>query len=79
MARASEYADKKMLVVRDIHLRLRRQSPNPSVRELATKFGVSPATMHSWLKRLEKEGMVEWTPGRHRSLRVTPQGIQLLS
>lgn len=79
MARASQYADKKLDVVAEIHERVRRHSRTPTVRELATRFEVSAATMHSWLNRLNEEGLVEWTPGRHRSLRVTPQATQQLS
>jgi transposase len=48
------------------------------VRELAAQFGVGTATMHAWLSRLSDEGMVEWTAGRHRSLRLSQQGSQQL-
>ena len=79
MARASKYSDQKLVVLQEIADRVRHHSKVPSVRELADRFQVSPATMHSWLNRLNNEGLVEWTPGRHRSLRVTPQAFQQLS
>lgn len=79
MARASDYGDRKMAVVEHLEQRLRTHSKTPTVRELAETFEVSPATMHSWLTKLGKEGLVEWTPGRHRSLHCTQQAIQLLS
>lgn len=79
MARASDYGDRKMAVLGELDGRMRRHSRVPTVRELAEIFEISPATMHSWLTKLNKEGLVEWTPGRHRSLHPTPQGSQLLS
>lgn len=79
MARRSEYGNQKTAVLAEIGDRMRRHSKMPTVRELADRFEVSAATMHSWLTRLAEEGLVEWTPGRHRSLRCTPRGIQLLS
>ena len=79
MARASRYSDQKVAVLTEISERVTRHSKVPTVRELAEAFEVSPATMHSWLRRLGEEGLVEWTPGRHRSLRCTPLAIQQLS
>lgn len=79
MARVSQYGDQKVAVLAEISERVRRHSKVPTVRELADRFAISTATMHSWLKRLAEEGLVEWSPGRHRSLRCTPRGIQLLS
>jgi len=83
MARASDYEDKKIAVLQEVFDRVRTHSRTPTVRELATSFDVSPATMHSWLTRLSEEGdgqegLVAWTPGRHRSLHCTQTGIRLL-
>ena len=79
MARRTQYGEQKVAVLAEISERVRRHSKVPTVRELADRFAISAATMHSWLTRLAEEGLVEWTPGRHRSLRCTPRGIQLLS
>lgn len=79
MPRATQYGHQKLAVLAEISERIRRHSKVPTVRELAERFGVSTATMHSWLTRLAGEGLVEWTPGRHRSLRCTARAIQLLS
>jgi DNA-binding IclR family transcriptional regulator len=79
MARLSQYRDQRLAVLTEISERVRRHSKVPTVRELAERFDISAATMHSWLTRLAEEGLVEWTPGRHRSLRCTPRAIQLLS
>jgi DNA-binding transcriptional regulator YhcF (GntR family) len=72
MARATAYGDQKEAVVQAIADRRLHHSRQPTVRELAEQFEVSVATMHSWLGKLKDEGLVEWTPGRHRSLRTTP-------
>jgi len=79
MARATRYGEQKLAVLAEVSERVRQHSKVPTVRELAERFGVSPATMHSWLVRLAGEELVEWSPGRHRSLRCTPRAIQLLS
>lgn len=79
MARASRYGDQKMAVLREVDDRVRRHSKIPTVRELAELFEVAPATMHSWLTRLSEEGLVEWTRGKHRSLRLSPAASQQLS
>ena len=74
MARSSQYGDQKTAVLTEIGRRIASHSKVPTVRELAEHFEVSPSTMHSWLGRLESEGLVEWSPGRHRSLRLTSEG-----
>jgi len=42
----------------------------PSLREVAKVVGVSVGTLHNYLTRMEQEGLVEWRPGAHRSLRT---------
>lgn len=78
MVRATQYGDQKLAVLDEINERVRRHSAIPTIRELAERFGISPATMHSWLTRLAGEGLVEWTRGRHRSLRCTVAGLRLI-
>jgi len=74
MARVSKYADTKDEVLALIGEASARHSKPPTVRDLAEETGVGVATMHSYLQKLAKEGLVEWTPGRHRSLRLTDSG-----
>jgi repressor LexA len=43
----------------------------PTVRELCEMTGrSSTSTIHAHLLRLQKAGIVEWRPGRQRTLRV---------
>lgn len=79
MARASLYAAQRDQILRSIQSSMRSHAKPPSVRELAEDCGVGVATMHSYLKRLAEEGVVEWRQGRHRSLRLTPKGSLELS
>lgn len=73
MPRESHYVARKHEVLELIQEAAERHSRPPSVRELAEHFRVSSATMHSWLRRLSDEGLVEWEQGRHRSLRCIPK------
>lgn len=77
MARASRYEDVKHDVLRTVRAAEVAHGKPPTVRTLATTHEVSVSTMHSYLTRLAEEGMVEWTPGRHRSLRLTRAASQL--
>lgn len=79
MARSSQYGDVKIDVLAEIRRAAESHAKPPSVRTLATKFNVSVSTMHSYLSKLADEGMVEWSPGRHRTMRLTPTGSQLSS
>lgn len=75
MARASKYPEVKKDVLGAIVEAAVAHRSGPSVRDLATSFEVSPSTMHSFLSKLADEGLVEWNPGRHRSLRPTQAGF----
>jgi len=79
MARASLYAAHRDQVLRCIDTSVKSHARPPSVRELAEECGVGVATMHSYLQKLAEEGVVEWRQGRHRSLRLTPEGSLELS
>lgn len=79
MARASRYEDNRdeiLAVVGEVAV---RHGKPPSVRDLAEKFDVGVATMHSYLHKLAEEGVVEWAPGKHRSLKCTQAGSLELS
>ena len=45
----------------------------PSVRDIGTEFGLSPATVHDHLKALERKGYLDRKPNLSRSLSVTKQ------
>ena len=79
MARASRYDDTRDDILKSVNAAATAHGKPPSVRDLADQFEVGVATMHSYLQKLSEEGMVEWRPGRHRSLHLTQQGIRELS
>lgn len=79
MARVSHYVDNREKILTSVHNAATAHGKPPSVRDLAEEIDVGVATMHDYLKKLAEEGMVEWRKGRHRSLHLTPEGIQLLS
>lgn len=79
MARASLYIAHREMVLRCIDSSMKSHSKPPSVRELAEVCEVGVATMHAYLLKLAEEGVVEWRQGRHRSLRLTPEGSKELS
>lgn len=74
MARASLYDAHRDKVLRRIDHSMKAHAKPPSVRELAEECEVGVATMHSYLQKMAEEGVVEWRQGRHRSLRLTPEG-----
>lgn len=73
MARASKYEAVKAEILAQIAATEASHAKPPAVRDLAEAHEVSVSTMHSFLKKLNAEGLIEWKPGRHRSLRLTPQ------
>lgn len=78
MTRASKYKDQKAAVLRVIFRKQMAHGRSPSVRDLADQFEVGVATMHSYLTKLHHEGMIEWKPGRHRTLKVTQNGLKVI-
>ncbi len=79
MARASQYGDTRDKILDSVHKTALAHGKPPSVRNLAEEFDVGVATMHDYLKKLADEGMVEWRPGRHRSLHLTDLALRELS
>ena len=43
---------------------------SPAEHEMQRHFGVSPASVHQMVVRLERKGLIEQTPGAARSIRV---------
>ena len=42
----------------------------PTVREIADELGIQVSTAHAHLLQLRRHGLVEWRPGRPRTLRI---------
>lgn len=79
MARASHYADKREELLALIAEPATTHGKAPTIRDLAARLEVGVGTIHAYLHRLAEEGVIEWSPGKHRSLRVTHLGFQELS
>lgn len=71
MGRLSLYEFKRDGIVEAI-ARLSADGRSPSLREIANVADVSVATLHSYLRKMADEGLVEWNPKSHRSLRIRP-------
>lgn len=50
------------------YIKLHRQSPAES--DLQRYFRVSPPSIHEMMKTLERNGLIEKTPGQARSIRL---------
>lgn len=78
MARTSHYTDNRDQILTSVQKAAEAHGKPPSVRDLAEELGVGVATVHSYLKKMAEEGLIEWRAGRHRSLHLLPLGIQEL-
>ena len=78
MARASKYEDVREAILGIVAAAESSHGKAPTVRDLAGDHEVSASTMHSYLTKLREEGLIEWRKGRHRTVRLTPKGSQLL-
>lgn len=78
MARASRFEDSKDKILTSVHSAAIAHGKPPSVRALADELGVGVATMHDYLTKLAEEELIEWRKGKHRTLHLTPKGIQAL-
>lgn len=76
MARASKYEDKKDELLGLVAKAQIAHGRPPSVRDLAEALDVGVATAHSYVAKLSDEGLVEWSSGRHRTLRCTGRGLE---
>lgn len=79
MGRISRYEDHRATILALVAENVAAHSRPPTVRTLAETCGVGVATAHSYLGQLAEEGMVEWAPKSHRSLRLTPLATQQLT
>jgi SOS-response transcriptional repressor LexA len=79
MSRRSNYEASRPAILALVAQAHNRHSKPPTVRDLAAELGLGVATAHSYLHLLAEEGLVEWTPNKHRSLRLAPAGYQLVA
>jgi len=77
VGRRSQYPEKREEIVRAISGLLAANHRTPSVREVADEVDLSIATLHSYLGKLNEEGLIEWRTRRHRSIMLTREGEAL--
>lgn len=70
MARQSLYEYKRDGILEAIQSLTSARGRAPSLREIADVADVSVATLHSYLRRMQEEGVVTWESRHHRSLKV---------
>ena len=69
---------KQLQVIRHIAAFHDRQRYSPTIAELATQLHLSRSTVFEHLGELQRKSLLTTSPGRARSLRVTPRGRRLL-
>lgn len=74
MARQSLYELKKDGITHAIRVLTTAQGRSPSLREVAAAADISVATLHSYLQKMRREGLVKWSERHHRSLAVLQAG-----
>lgn len=80
MARQSLYPYKRDGILQAIETLSHAHGRAPSLREIAEVADVSIATLHSYLRRMQVEGVVQWQEKHHRSLQViTPTPVPVVN
>jgi repressor LexA len=69
---------KQLQVLRHIAAFHGRQRYSPTIAELALQLSLSRSTVFEHLGELQRKSLLTTSPGRARSLRLTPQGRRLL-
>lgn len=69
---------KQLQVLRHIAAFHGSQCYSPTIAELATQLSLSRSTVFEHLGELQKKSLLTTSPGRARSLKLTPQGQRLL-
>ncbi len=70
---------KQLQVLRHIAAFHGSQCYSPTIAELATQLSLSRSTVFEHLGELQRKSLLTTSPGRARSLKLTPQGRRLLS
>lgn len=75
-----EITQRRKQILRFVSDFRREQGYPPSIREIASHFGLSAnSTVHSHLVNLEQAGYLARSNGRPRSMRLTHKGLSLLN
>jgi len=69
---------KQLQVLRHIAAFHGSQCYSPTIAELATQLSLSRSTVFEHLGELQRKSLLSTSPGRARSLKLTPQGRRLL-
>jgi repressor LexA len=69
---------KQLQVLRRIAAFHGRRRYSPTIAELASQLGLSRSTVFEHLGELQRKSLLTTSPGRARSLKLTPQGRRLL-
>ena len=64
------YTEKQGKYLAFIYYYAKIHGSSPSEAELQSHFGVTPPTVHQMVLTLEKNGLIERTPGKARSIRL---------
>lgn len=79
MPRTSKFEDRREELLALIAQAQMTHGRPPSLRSLAVALDVGVATVHSYVTQLSDEGLVEWSVGRHRTLRCTNSGLEAIA
>lgn len=79
MARPSKYPQYRRVILRIVEWTWKEQGRAPTLRDLSDATGISLGTAQKYVKRLNEEGLLHWTPKRHRSIKLSRQGQEVLS
>lgn len=65
---------RRLKILRHIRHQTKREGYPPTTRELAKHLGVSLGTATNDCHQLWKRGMLDWEPGKGRTLALTEEG-----
>lgn len=79
MARQSLYLIRRDAILEAIEkLSAAHGGRSPSLREISDLADVSVASLHAYLSKMRQEGLIEWEPKSHRSLKIVSMNPRLL-
>ena len=70
----AENLEKQQAILEFIQSQIKKQGFPPTVREICEAVGLSsPSTVHGYLKRLEKRGLLKITSSKNRAIRIADE------
>lgn len=70
----AENLEKQQAILDFIQSQIKKQGFPPTVREICEAVGLSsPSTVHGYLKRLEKRGLLKITSSKNRAIRIATE------